>query len=132
MSHSAMVNDGVSTFVVLLTLLLVMFLYAVSQMPPGSADSPDPPAPAPPARARRAQPPATAVAGVASAPGTTAPESAAKVPAGMSGHSRHAGYAARHAVAPVPGPNVIHPPQVSGGPPWEPAPRPPGPGPADS
>jgi hypothetical protein len=130
MSHSAMVNDGVSTFVVLLTLLLVMFLYVVSQMPPESADSPDPPAPAAPARAR-AQSPAPAVADVASAPGTTAPGSATRVAAGMSGHSRNAGYAARHAVTPAPEPNVIHPPQVSGGPPWEPAPRPPGPGPAE-
>ena len=37
MSHAALVNDGLLWFLVFLTLLLVMFVYAVIRMPPEPA-----------------------------------------------------------------------------------------------
>jgi hypothetical protein len=104
MSHAALVNDVLFSFVVFLTLLLVMFIYAVIRMPPELADSPEPPMLTPPA------PPAL-------------PVRPPPRPATLPGQSGKAGYTARHTTAAAP---VIDPPKVSGGPPWEPAPEPPG------
>jgi hypothetical protein len=113
MSHATLADDGLLGFVVLLTLLLMTFLYAVIRAPLEPEDSPEPPViktlvlspPAPPALPARSRP------------------QAAALPAGPAGQYGDASYAARHATAVV---AVIRPPAVSGGPPWGPAPKPPG------
>jgi hypothetical protein len=107
MSHAALVNDGLFLIVVLMTLLLVMFLYAVIEAPLEDAVPAEapvlntpvlaPPAPAPALPVRRPQAPV--------------------FPAGAAGQSGDAGYAARHTTAAVP---LISPPEVSSGPPWGP------------
>ena len=106
MSHAALVFWCVAG----LTLLLVMFLFAVIAMPPEDAVPTEPPAlktpPPPPSPVRR--PPATVL------------------PAGSVGQLGGAGYAPRHGDALEPEQKVVHRPEVSGGPPWEPAPKPPG------
>jgi hypothetical protein len=109
MSQAGMANDGVFCFMVVLTLLLVMFIYAVISTPPEPADSPEPPVLKP---AAPPSPPPLPVR-----PRATTP------PSGAADQSGDAGYAARHASAAVP---VIEPPKVSGGPPWGPASMPPG------
>jgi hypothetical protein len=106
-------------FICLMTVLLVLFLYGVIRTSPELASAtgqpvlnlPEPPPPAP------------------AAPASPSPAAAAlpvrrplQIPmfpavAGQSGN----GYSARHASAYVPVPW----PTVSGGPPWDPAPRPP-------
>jgi hypothetical protein len=122
-------DEGIFFLVLFLTLLLLLFIYAVIRVPPELAgsqeqpvlDLPEPPAPAPPAagpqplpvrRPRAATPPAPPAPSASPAPST-----------GAFGQSSNGGYAARHATVAVP---VITPPKVSGGPPWGPAPKPPG------
>jgi hypothetical protein len=124
-----MTDEGIFFLVLFLTLLLLLFIYAVIRVPPELAgsqeqpvlDLPEPPAPAPPAagpqplpvrRPRAPAPPAPPVPSASPAPS-----------AGAFGQSSNGGYAARHATVAVP---VITPPKVSGGPPWGPAPKPPG------
>ena len=97
MSHATLVNDGLFWFVIFLTLLLVMFIYAVIVTPPEDAVRTGPPtlntpAPPPPAPAGRPQ--------------------AHTSPAGAARQSGGADYAARHTPAAVP---VISPPTASGG-----------------
>jgi hypothetical protein len=132
MSHAALVNGALFWFVVVLTLLLAMFIYAVIAMPSEDAVPAEPPAltlPPPPRPSPARRPPAS-----------TPPEDAFSQP-------RDVGYAPRHAGAAAPAQNGIHPPgvpgspqrdpvphrdngihrpEVSGGPPWGPAPKPPG------
>ena len=109
MSRATLVNDGLLCFLVLLTLLQVMYIGAAIRTPPATS-SPVPPDTEPPAPATlplRAPLPSP---------------SAARRPGG--------GYVPRHAAA-LPGLDVIRldvirAPAVSGKPPWGPAPRPPG------
>jgi hypothetical protein len=127
-----MTDKGIFFLVLFLALLLVLFIYAVIRVPPELADSqeqpvldlPEPPpsaatAPAPqPLPVRR---PRTLAPPVAAPPVPAPPVPAPAAPA--FGGSSNGGYAARHATAAVP---VITAPKVSGGPPWGPAPKPPG------
>lgn len=100
MSHAALVNAGLFYIVAFQPLLLVVFIRAVSQAPSGSPDSASGPVPGPPVPQ-------------VSAPGPAGlPARAAWPPAGAAGPSEQAGYVGRHA--------------TRGGPPWGPAPRPPG------
>jgi hypothetical protein len=127
-----MTDKGIFFLVLFLALLLVLFIYAVIRVPPELADSqeqpvldlpePSPPAPTAPApqplpvrRPRSLAPPVPAPA--VPPPPVPAPAAAAF------GGSGNGGYAARHATVAVP---VITAPKVSGGPPWGPAPKPPG------
>jgi hypothetical protein len=112
-SHPAVYSEVLFWFVVVLTLLLVMFIGVVVRTHPGTADSPQPPelsAPVPP-------PPPRALF-------VRWPEAA--VSAGAGGRSARAGYRPRHAGAVKPELMVAGRLQVPGGPPWEPAPKPPG------
>jgi hypothetical protein len=87
MSHATLVNDGLFWFVILLTLLLMMFIYAVIATPPDDAV--------------RAEPPtlnASAPAAALSAGRPQAPTS----PAGAARQSGDAHHAARHTTAAVP------------------------------
>ena len=111
MSHAALVNVVLFWCVVGLTLLLAMFLYAVIAMPHEDAVPTEPPVlktPAPPPPSPVKRPPATVL------------------PAGSVGQRGGAGYAPRHADALEPEQKVVQRPEVSGGPPWGPAPKPPG------
>jgi hypothetical protein len=106
-SHAAVYSEVLFGFVVVLTLLLVMFIGVVVRTPPGAAESPQPPefrapAPRPPPRPLFVRWPEAAVS------------------AGAGGRSARAGYRPRHAGALKPELMVV------GGPPWEPAPKPPG------
>ena len=122
-----MTDKGIFFLVLFLALLLVLFIYAVIRVPPELAgsqeqpvlDQPEPPPSAPTAPAPQPLP--------VRRPRTLAPPVAASpVPAPAApafGGSSNGGYAARHATVAVP---VITAPKVSGGPPWGPAPKPPG------
>src|SRR5450755_4007497 len=118
MSRSALVNDGFLAFVVLLVLLvllLAMSFVAVIRVPrwagsPSDQDTQDEPGHPVPSHAGPAQ-------GGARPPGTQA---------GATGQSGEPDYPARHVTGPVPGLGTVAAPKVSGSPPWEPAPRPPG------
>jgi hypothetical protein len=103
MSHAALVNVGLFYIVVIQPLLLVVFVRAVRRAPSGPPDSASHPVPEP------------------SAPEVSASEQVeparlpARVPwpaADAVGSSSEAGYVGRHG--------------TRGGPPWGPAPRPPG------
>jgi hypothetical protein len=117
-----MTDEGIFFLVLFLALLLVLFIYAVIRVPPELADSqeqpvldlPEPPPPAPTAPAPQPLP--------VRRPRTLAPPVPAP-PVPVFGGPGNGGYAARHATVAVP---VITPPKVSGGPPWGPAPKPPG------
>jgi hypothetical protein len=112
-----MTDEGIFFLVLFLALLLVLFIYAVIRVPPELADSQEQPVldlPAPPPPAPTAPPPQPLPV---RRPRTLAP------PAPAFGGSSNGSYAARHATVAVP---VITPPTVSGGPPWGPAPKPPG------
>jgi hypothetical protein len=126
-----MTDKGIFFLVLFLALLLVLFIYAVIRVPPDRADSqeqpvldqPEPP-PAPTAPAPQPLPvrqPRTLASPVAASPVAASPVAAPAAPA--FGGSSNGGYAARHATVAVP---VITAPKVSGGPPWGPAPKPPG------
>jgi hypothetical protein len=103
MSHAALVNVGLFYIVVIQPLLLVLFVWTVSRAPSGPPDSARRPVPEPPAREVSASQQAE--------PGRLP----ARVPwpgADAVGSSSEAGYVGRHG--------------TRGGPPWGPAPRPPG------
>ncbi len=127
-----MTDKGIFFLVLFLALLLVLFIYAVIRVPPELADSqeqpvldqPEPPPSAPTAPAPQPLPvrrPRTLAPPVA-APAVPAPAVPAPAAPAFGGPS-NGGYAARHATVAVP---VITAPKVSGGPPWGPAPKPPG------
>jgi hypothetical protein len=105
-----MVNDGLLLLLALMTLLLVMFLYAVITLSPEDAIRTEPPVLNLPA------PPPPSPAGQWS--------QARAVPAAAAGQPSHTAGPAWNSDAPVPAPYRVHRPKVSGGPPWEPAPRP--------
>ena len=103
MSHAALVNVGLWYIIVVQPILLVVFVWAVSRAPSGPPDSPGHPAPEP-------------LAPQVSAPRSPEPAMLAAVapwpPAGAVEQSGEIGYVGRHA--------------TRGGPPWGPAPKPPG------
>ncbi|HEY3036327.1 MAG TPA: hypothetical protein VGJ54_16930 [Streptosporangiaceae bacterium] len=108
MSHPALVNEVLFWLVVLLTLLLVMFLYAVitahtEHAKPAEAPVPEPPVLTPPTR--------TPPAPVSPLPSRRPP--AHTSPASATGRPGGTGYPARHTTAAR---AVIAPPKVSSGP----------------
>jgi hypothetical protein len=120
-THAALTDPTLFYFLVGMTLLLVMFLGAVIAAPPASPDSPAPQvlevhalpvvqAPAAPGPLPRRAPPATAPT------------------AGAGGWSAEADAASQDG-APMPVYDSVRRPEVSGSPPWGPAPKPPGPDP---
>jgi len=102
-SHAALVNVGLSYIVVVQPILLVVFIWAVSRAPSGPPDSPGHPAPGP-------------LAPEVSAPRSPEPvRLAARAPwppADAVDQVGETSYVGRHA--------------TRGGPPWGPAPKPPG------
>jgi hypothetical protein len=122
MSGPDLTNDGLFFLICLLTVLLVMFIVQVIRTPlefAGATEQPvlnlpEPPPPAPAAPATPAPPPALPVR---RPPVPVFPAA----PGAMNGQSGNGGYTARHASAYVP---VVSWPNVAGGPPWDPAPRP--------
>ena len=134
----ALANDGASSFVVFLLVLLAVMLAAVIRLPRWDGSSPEdadrqPTATAAPSRPGDAQARAAATIARAAAvlPAMRAPELQAAntattpLPAatGQPGQARHA---SRRTAAPVPGEGTIARPAVSSGPPWAPAPKPSG------
>jgi hypothetical protein len=112
-------DEAIFFLVLFLALLLVLFIFAVIRVPPELADSQEQPVldlPEPP-------PLPLAPAGPAPQPLPVRRPRTLAPPAPAFGGSSNGGYAARHATVAVP---VITPPTVSGGPPWGPAPKPPG------
>jgi hypothetical protein len=100
MSHAELVRDGLFFFVVFLTLLLVLFIGAAVRAP---AEQPG----------ARSQPAAPPIQPDLDGPGLTWPRTAATwPPAGATTLASDNDYLPRHA--------------TPGGPPWGPAPRPPG------
>ena len=89
MTHSALVDAVLFWLVVFMTLLLVMFLFAVITTPPEDAVRAEAPVLKPPAPAPAAQPPTLPV---------RQPQ-APTAPAGTVGQPTGAGHAARHATA---------------------------------
>jgi hypothetical protein len=135
---AALANDGVRCFLVLLVVLLTMMLIAVIRAPRWEGSSEDaPPQPATAYSALPASTQARAAAAIARAavvlPARPAPPPqpghAARmpVPAAATRQRGHATYAARHVVSQGSGEGTIPRPEVSGAPPWGPAPEPPGP-----
>jgi hypothetical protein len=107
-----MANDAIVSFTALLTFLLAATLFTVIRLPPWTAspaaeDTQDEAGHWEPKHARPAQPPAPLP--------HRAPGQSGRAP-GQPGR-----------IAPASSP--VLPPEVSGGPPWDPAPRPPGPRP---
>jgi hypothetical protein len=110
-SHAAVYSEVLSWFVVVLTLLLLMiFIGVVVRTPPRHAGSPQPPEHSPPA------PPPP--------PFVRRPQTAGLADAGA--RPARAGYRPRHAEALKRELMAVDRRQASGGPPWEPAPKPPG------
>jgi hypothetical protein len=121
MIHAAQANPALFFFLAFMTLLLVMFLGAVIAAPP-----PSPGSPAPPALEVQALPAAQAPTLAPlprQQPRATAPA------AGAAGWSADADNAASHDGAPMPVDSSVRRREVSGSPPWGPAPKPPGPDP---
>jgi hypothetical protein len=120
MSGPDLMNDGLFFLICLLTVLLVMFIVQVIRTPlelARPADQPvlNLPEPPPPAPAAPAPPPALP------ARRPQVPAFPAAQPA-MNGQSGNGGYSARHASAYQ---SMVSRPEVTGAPPWDPAPRPP-------
>ena len=103
MSHAALVNVGLFYVVVIQPLLLVMFLRAVARAPSGPPDSASHPVP---------EPPAPEVSASQHAEPARLPARLPWPPADAVGSSSEIGYVGRHG--------------TRGGPPWGPAPKPPG------
>jgi len=103
MTRAALVDGVVFWLVVVMTVLLVMFIYAVITTPRQDAAPAEPPVLEPSALEWTARP----------AQRSLAPAS----PAGVTGQPGGTGYPARHGHAAAP---VISPPKVSSGPRWGP------------
>jgi hypothetical protein len=125
----ALANDGVSSIIVLLVVLLAVMLFAVIRAP-GWEGSPEgdarpQPATAAPSRPTDLQARAAALLPAMRAPGRPPGDAAPmRVPAVAASQPGPARYAARHVAGPVPGEGTIPRPAVSSGPPWEPVPKP--------
>jgi hypothetical protein len=105
-----MINDGLLLLLTLMTLLLVMFVYAVIMLAPQDAVRTEPPvlnlpAPSPP------------------------PLASPWLQTAAAGQPGHTASPARHLDALPTGPSAVPRRRVSGRPPWEPAPQPPRPEP---
>jgi hypothetical protein len=99
-----MINDGLLLLLALMTLLLVMFVYAVIKLSPQDAVRTEPPVlnlPAPPSLA------------------------SPWLQTAAAGQPGHTASPARHLDALPSGPSAVPRRRVSGRPPWEPAPKPP-------
>jgi hypothetical protein len=129
----ALANDGASSFVVFLVVLLAMMLVAVIRMPEWDGSSQQDAGPRP-ATAAPADAQARATATIARAaavlpvrPPRGWPEDNGRMPRPAVAASQvgQVGYAARHVAGPAPGEGTILRPRVSSGPPWGPAPKPP-------
>jgi hypothetical protein len=107
MTHAVLVNDALLSLLIVMTLLLVMCIYAVIAAPPQGAAPAEPPALEP----LVLTPPAPAPALPAQRP------QAPTYPAGAAGLSGGAGDPARHTHAAA---SVISPPKASSGPRWGP------------
>ncbi|HET9254630.1 MAG TPA: hypothetical protein VFO16_05435 [Pseudonocardiaceae bacterium] len=125
MTHAALMNAALLLFLVFVTLLLAMFIGAVIAAPSAPADSstPVPETPGPSALEPAALP-------VPEMPGPPSPlprrrPLATASAAGVASWSANAD-ADGHAGAPMPIYSAVLRPEVSGGPPWGPAPKPPG------
>ena len=117
--HSALVDDGVAGFLLALVVLLALAIVAIIRLRPlerasSSDDEAD--------QSSRALPAAARSRGPVPAPRLVAPVSGPQV----SGRPDSRGYAPRHVPRKHAEVQVADRPQVSGGPPWGPAPRPPG------
>jgi hypothetical protein len=116
-----MANEAVLIFTAVLILLLAASLQAVIRMPPWTGttteDTPGPLAGQEPARAGPPDPFPQRAQYAPAEPG------AARLPVRAPGQS---GWTAPAAPSAVPPPDGSWRPRVSGGPPWGPAPRPPG------
>jgi hypothetical protein len=113
-NHVALDSEFLFWLMAGLTLLLLMFIVAILRTPSEPARSPQPPVPARPAPPR---PPPAPLAGWP-----------LPVPlAGEAARPGRPGYRPRHAGAPEPDPATSGRSRASGGPPWGPAPLPPGP-----
>ena len=129
-------DDGATAFVVLLVVLLAMMLAAVIRSPesPGLPEPDARPQPSPAAPSRPVDVQARAAATIARAavvlpagqPPGPRPDDIATIPVPTVAASppRQGSYAARHASGPVPRAGAVPRQEVSGGPPWEPAPEP--------
>jgi len=120
MSGAELTNDSLFFLICLLTLLLVLFIVQVIRTPlevarPTGQPVLNLPEPPPPAPAALAPPPAMPLRR------PQAPAFPTAQPA-VNGQSGNGGYAARHASVYAP---MVSRPEVTGGPPWGPAPRPP-------
>jgi hypothetical protein len=103
MSHAALVNAGLFYVVVIQPLLLVMFVRAIRRAPSGPPDSASHPVP---------EPPAPEVSASRQAEPARLPARVPWHPADAMGSPSEIGYVGRHG--------------TRSGPPWGPAPRPPG------
>ena len=110
MSHTAVNSEVLFWFVVALTVLLGMLISVVVKMPPESVGSPQPPGPSPPAPPELGPVSWPQAAGLAGTPARLA----------------HFGYRPRHAGSMRADLMVAGGRQVPAGPPWAPAPWPPG------
>lgn len=122
--RARLLNDSLVGFLVFLVLLLALALIAIIRLEPperGSAAEETPHAPAPASAFRAPEPPAPEFG--------QRPVSPAPLPRRSVGRFDQPGYTARHAPGPAPSQGTPDRPRVSGGPPWGPAPRPPGTGP---
>jgi len=109
-SHTAVDSEVLFWFVVALTVLLGMLISVVVRTPPRTVGSPQPPGPSPPAPPQPGPVSWPQAAGLAGAPARPV----------------HVGYRPRHAGGMRPDLMVTGRQQVSAGPPWGPAPWPPG------
>ena len=109
-----MVNDGLLLLLALMTVLLVMFVYAVITLSPHDAAHTEPPGLNLPATA----PPRPASPWLQTA----------AAPAAAAGQPGHTASPVRDLDALVSAPSAVPRRRVSGRPPWEPAPQPPHPG----
>ncbi len=121
MSRSALVNNGVPAFLVLVVLLLAISLVAVIRLPrwagPSDDDTHDEPGHPPQARPAHTSRYPSVAKTQARAPSGPPPSAT-----GQSGEPDPA----RHVTSPVHGRGTVAAPKVSGSPPWEPARKPPG------
>jgi len=126
MTHAALTNAALLVFLVLMTVLLVTFVGAVIAAPPALPASPVPEADAP-LTVQALAPPAAR----ASSPPPPLPRRrplATASPAGTASWPADADAASPNG-APMPAYTKVDRLRVSGGPPWSPAPKPPGPDP---
>jgi hypothetical protein len=128
----SMASEGVLLFVIVLTALLILMIYAVVRAPawqptrPTDGAGPVPGDRPPPLPRRRAQDPASAIFEPLPTAPTGRHAAASAGPAGAALASTGAAPVAPASHPAEPDPPVLERPVVTGRPPWGPAPRPPG------